>query len=289
MKISGFSIARNISKFDYPAVESINSILPICDNFVVAVGNSEDDTLAKIKSIHPAKINILETIWDDTKRVGGIVLADETNKAFQAIENDADWCFYIQADEVVHEDDLNIIYESCKEHLNNNKVEGLLFKYKHFYGSYDYIATSRKWYNSEVRIIRNNKKIKSYKDAQGFRLDSRKLKVKAIDAYINHYGWVKHPLFQQKKQEHFNKLWHDDVWIKQNVPKQSEFDYSNIDKLEKFTGTHPLVMYSRVESQNWHFDFDITKNNKSTKNKILDWLENISGKEIARYRNYELI
>ena len=112
MKVTGFTIIRNAIKFDYPVVEAITSILPICDEFVVAVGNSEDETLQLIKNIHSPKIRIIETVWDDHLRQGGQVLAIETNKAFDAIGTDTDWCFYIQSDECVHEKYLAAIKES---------------------------------------------------------------------------------------------------------------------------------------------------------------------------------
>src|SRR6266478_5060005 len=134
MKVSGFTIVRNAIKFDYPIVEAINSVLPICDEFIVAVGNSDDDTLNLIRSIHSPKIKIIATTWDDTLRQGGKVLAIETNKAFAAISPDADWCFYIQADEVVHEKYLPAIKDAMLKWKDDGKVEGLLFNYKHFYG-----------------------------------------------------------------------------------------------------------------------------------------------------------
>jgi len=90
MKVAGFTIIRNAIKFDYPVVEAINSILPICDEFIVAVGNSDDETLQLIKSINSPKIKIIETVWDDSLRQGGQVLAIETNKAFDAISKDVD-------------------------------------------------------------------------------------------------------------------------------------------------------------------------------------------------------
>ncbi len=90
MKVSGFSFIRNGQKFGYPFVESIKSILPICDDFYIAVGNSDDDTLEIVKSINSDKIRIIETVWDDSLRAGGQVLAVETNKAFQAIPEDSD-------------------------------------------------------------------------------------------------------------------------------------------------------------------------------------------------------
>lgn len=101
MKVSGFTFVRNAIKFDYPIVEAIGSILPLCDEVIVAVGKSEDNTLELIRSINDPKIKIIETIWDDTLREGGRVLAEETNKAFDAIDSKSDWCFYIQGDEVI--------------------------------------------------------------------------------------------------------------------------------------------------------------------------------------------
>ena len=242
MKVCGFTFIRNAIKYDYPVVEAITSILPICDKFVVAVGKSEDDTLNLIKNISPQKIEIIETVWDDSLREGGRVLAVETDKAFQHITIDYDWCFYIQGDEVVHEKYLPTIKEAMEEHLYDERIDGLLFKYLHFYGSYDYIGESFKWYRNEIRVVRNYKNIYSYRDAQGFRKEeNKKLNVVSIDAYIYHYGWVKDPRTMQKKQEDFNKLWHDDQWVDKNVIKADEFDYSNIDVLKKFTGTHPII------------------------------------------------
>ena len=147
MKVSGFTFIRNATKFDYPVVEAIKSILPICDNFVVAVGNSDDNTLDLIQSIDKQKIRIIETIWDDSLEMkkGGKVFARETDKAFQAISMESDWAFYIQGDEVVHEKYLDSIYSSMEKWKDDKKVDGLLFNYLHFYGSYDYTGLSPKW------------------------------------------------------------------------------------------------------------------------------------------------
>ena len=169
MKVTGFTFIRNAIKLDYPIVEAIKSILPICSDFVVAVGNSEDITLQLIKSIDPNKIRIIETIWDDTLRENGAVLAVETNKAFHAISNESDWAFYIQGDEVIHEKYLPTIQSAMIAFKDRKEIDGLLFNYHHFYGSYDYIGASSKWYREEIRIIKNDKSIYSHKDAQGFR------------------------------------------------------------------------------------------------------------------------
>ena len=289
MFVSGFTIVRNAIRFDYPIVEAIKSILPLCDEVVVAVGKSEDETLQLIKSINDSKIKIIETIWDDSLREGGKVLAAETNKAYDAISEKADWCFYIQGDEVMHEKHLPTIKSEMEKWKDDTRVEGLLFKYTHFYGSYDFVGDSRKWYREEIRIVRKKKEIRSYKDAQGFRKsDNSKLVVQPINAFVYHYGWVKPPAAMQAKQESFHKMWHDDKWMKENIPVAKEFDYSQIDSLAKFAGTHPIVMQERVQKQNWKFDFDPTKKKWGIKMKFLMWVEIKFGWRIGAYKNYRI-
>lgn len=287
MKVTGFSFVKNAIIYDYPVVEAIRSILPICDEFVVAVGKSDDATLDLIRSIDP-KIRIIETEWDESLREGGRVLAVETDKAFHAISTDSDWAFYIQGDEVVHEKYLPVIREAMAKYVVNEKVDGLLFKYRHFYGSYDYVGASAAWYSHEIRVVKNNPRIYSYKDAQGFRKgDNEKLNVVPIEAYIYHYGWVKAPAAMQKKQENFNKYWHDDQWVEENVVKAEEFDYEgHVRQLELFTETHPAVMKDRVERLNWKFNYDISRSKKSTKDKFKAFLKRI-GIDTS-YRNYIL-
>lgn len=290
MKVTGFTIIRNAIKYDYPVIEAITSILPVCDEFVVAVGNSEDDTLQLIKNINSPKIKIIETVWDDTLRQGGQVLAIETNKAFDAISTDTDWCFYIQSDECVHEKYLENIKQAMLKYKDDKQVDGLLFNYTHFYGSYNYVGNSRRWYRKEIRIVRKDKNIRSYKDAQGFRkTDGSKLNVKQVDAEIFHYGWVKAPKAQQAKQENFHKMWHDDEWMKKNIAQVEEFNYSQIDSLEEFKGTHPKVFQNRVNSVNWNFKFDKSQIKLSPKDKFLLFIEKTTGWKVGEYKNYRLV
>lgn len=288
MKISGFTIVRNAIKYDYPIAEAIMSILPLCDEMIVAVGKSEDDTLQLIRSIDSPKIKIIETIWDERLREGGKVLADETNKAFAAVSGDSDWAFYIQGDEVIHEKYLPSIKASMEKFKNDASVDGLLFKYTHFFGSYDFIGDSRRWYRREIRVIKNDHSISSYLDAQGFRKNGKKLNVKLVDAAVYHYGWVKPPEAQQAKQQTFNKLWHDDAWIKKNIPEVDKFDYSQIDSLAAFKGEHPKVMQERIHKMNWKFSFDPTKKKLSIKIKVLMFIENKFGWKIGEYKNYKI-
>ncbi len=162
-------------------------------------------------------------------------------------------------------------------------------KYSHFYGSYDYIGNSRKWYRREIRIIKNNKEITSYKDAQGFRLNDNKLNVKLIDAYVYHYGWVKNPEFQQAKQQSFNKMWHDDNWVEKNVGDASHFDYSQIDSLAEFKGSHPKYLQKRIDQMNWKFTFDPTNKKPSIKLRTLKFIEDLTGYRVGEYKNYKIV
>ena len=291
MKVSGFTFVRNAIKFDYPIVEAITSILPVCDEMIVAVGNSDDDTLGLIRSIDSPKIKIIETIWDDTLREGGKVLAVETNKALAAVSKDADWCFYIQGDEVVHEQYLPNIRKAMQDNLDDQEVDGLLFKYLHFYGSYQYVADAQRWYRQEIRIIRNQPNITSYRDAQGFRtITDKKLIVRWMDAYIYHYGWVKSPEIQKEKLKSSINFWandHDAASIKKHY--ENDFDYSEIDSLTNFNGTHPKVMQARIERVNWQFDFDIREKKLSLKNRFRAWIEKLTGWRIGEYKNFKVI
>jgi hypothetical protein len=173
--------------------------------------------------------------------------------------------------------------------LDDPSIDGLLFRYQHFYGSYDYVGSSPSWYRNEIRIIRNDKTIFSYRDAQGFRKHpNEKLNVAAIDAEVFHYGWVKDPRAMQRKQETFNKLWHDDEWVEQNVIKSDEFNYEeHISELKKFQGTHPEVMIQRINKKNWVFDFDISRNKTSLKDHFKNFLHHYLNFDVS-YKNYRL-
>ncbi len=289
MKVSGFTFIKNALIYDYPVVEAIKSILPICDEFIVAVGKSDDETLDLISKIDKNKIRIVETEWDESLREGGRVLALETDKAFSNISKDSDWAFYIQGDEVVHEKYLSTIYEAMLRCENEEKIDGLLFKYLHFYGSYSYVGASSNWYQHEIRVVKNNSSFYSYKDAQGFRKgDNEKLRVHPIDAYIYHYGWVKEPKAMQRKQENFNKLWHDDKWIEDNVRVANEFDYSHsMKEMKPFLDEHPKVMEKRISERNWTFSYDVSFNRRSLKDKFKDFLSKYLGIDIG-YKNYKI-
>lgn len=289
MKVVGVTFIRNAIRYDYPVTESLRSLLPLCDEVIVAVGASDDGTRALISGLDSPKIRILDTVWDDSLREGGQVLAVETDKALAAVPPDADWIFYLQADEVLHEADYPAIRAAMTRCLPDARVDGLLFDYYHFYGSYDYLGAARRWYRHEIRVVRANRGIHSYRDAQGFRKPgNQKLTVQPAHAHIYHYGWVKEPAAMQGKQETFNRYWHDDAWTAANVAPAAEFDYTGIDALTRFPGAHPAAMAERIARRNWRFDHDPTRNRIPLKDRLKTLAERWFGWRLG-YQNYRLL
>lgn len=252
MTVSGFTIIRNGVKYSYPFKEAILSILPLCDEFVVNVGDSEDGTLDEIQSIKSGKLKIINRKWDMSQRENGLLLSTETNYALK--ECSGDWCFYIQSDEVLHEKYIPTVRAAMEEYVNDVRVEGLRFRYKHFYGSYDYFQDNyRKWYVREVRVIKNRRSIVSWADAMGFmHADGRMIAAVNIKAEIYHYGYVRPPETLAQKRVDFHKLYHDDDEVKRFAESMTTYD--DLGNLKKFHDTHPAVMQERVRISNWNFD-----------------------------------
>ena len=290
MKVTGFSFIKNAVKFDFPVVEAIKSVLPICDDFVIAVGQCDDGTLELIESIDKSKIRIIPTVWNEALREGGRAFALETDKAFSQVPDDSDWAFYIQGDEVIHEFYLATVYDSMKRYKDDPKVDGLLFKYLHFYGSYDYVGASSNWYKNEIRVIKNDKSIYSYRDAQGFRKgDDEKLSVKPIDACIYHYGWVREPKAMQQKRAAFVRLYREDNPKDTAALQGDRYDYEkHVRELALFKGEHPAIMKERIARINWKFDYDISFRKRSLKDKAKNILYRVFGINL-NYRNYKKV
>ncbi len=251
--ISGFTFCRNAVIFDYPVVESIRSILPIVDEYVVNVGRSDDGTLDLIRSIENPKIRIFETVWDETLRRDGLIFSQQTNLALAHCAGD--WAFYLQADEVVHEDDLASIVRSVEPIHHRRDVLGLLFRFLHFKA--DYWSIDPWPYHWEVRLIRNDGRLRSVDDACGFgRVDDpeqRNLKdgprrrLAKSSARIFHYGYVKDPTVLIRKKRYQASRHHEVVpEPERRMLARSAWQFETYDILKEFRGTHPDVMAARV-------------------------------------------
>jgi len=242
MKVSGFSIVKNAIKYNYPVKEAILSILPICDEFIVNVGDSEDKTLELIQSIDNPKIKIIKRRWDMSKGERGIT--EETN--FALSECSGDWAFYIQSDEVVHEKDLPILKRYMQKYLNNKQVDGFKFRWFHFYGSYFRYRIDAGWFQKQDRIIRNNGTIEANSGAWGFqKKGGGNINTVRTPCYIYHYGWVNEPKALELKIENAQKL----GYTTSDYNKEKRFiDVAELNKFPIYFGTHPKMMHNRAKT-----------------------------------------
>ncbi len=298
MKVSGFSYVRNGFNYDCPFIEAIESILPICDEFVVAVGQSSDGTREAIERIGSNKIRILDTVWDDNLRKGGKIFAQQTNIALKELTGD--WAFHIQADEVIHENDLHKIQEAMENELNNNQLDGFILPFLHFWGDFRHYRNTRRVHNHEIRIFKNTGKVFSFRDSQGFRkYDSleanqtneelgKKLRVKRIDAPIFHYNNVRTPTSFVNKQSEMGFFYGDNKISKEIIAKPA-FDLNLVDRVAKFSSTHPKVMAAKVAAHPNNFEHDTSKAIWNFKDRIMQPIEDILGFKIGEYKNYILL
>lgn len=312
MKLSGFSFVRNGIKLYYPVVESVKSILPIVDEFVIAVGRGDDDDTTKqqLENIGDSKIKIIETEWEEKYFKKGIINAIQTDIAKK--ECTGDWLFYLQADEVVHEKYLPVVEARCEELLDDQEVEGLLFGYKHFWGDYKHYHTGHGWYPYEIRVIRNREDIHSWQSAQSFRKfdyydnprqpeGHHKLKVAKADAEVYHYGWVRPPHLMQNKRKALDSVHWGLGKAKNHYEKApEEFDYGPLNLLSEFKETHPQVMEEKIKEMDWENKLQYTgKSNpyrekhkhEKTKYRIISSLERYlnGGKQLGGFKNYILL
>lgn len=300
MKISAFTYVRNGITLGYPFIESIKSLLPLVDEYIAVVGDSTDGTREAIAAMGEKKIKIVDTIWDEDMRKGGEIFAQQANIGFDSVSKGSDWLFHLQADEIIHEDDLNIIKLSLQENINKKKVDGFLLKFINFFGDYDHYSPSRRFHQREIRIVRNDPHIRSYKDSMGFRKfdntqdpneKGTKLWVKQMEATVYHYSWVKPPKIQKAKHIEFIKRYNPtDDFIKGLEEEYGDgYHYRGFDYLNKFTGTHPAVMLHEVASKDWAFKYDPAKNNMKFKEKIMKLAEDLTGRQFFIYKNYKLL
>ncbi|MBA3444787.1 MAG: glycosyltransferase family 2 protein [Gemmatimonadales bacterium] len=286
VKVSGFTIVRNAIKLDFPVEASIRSILPICDEVVVNVGRSEDDTLDLVRSIGDSRIRILETEWDMSRR--NAVLGRETHRAMQACTHP--WGVYIQADEVLHERGREQLASAIQAADGDPRIEGLLVKYLHFYGGFDTVATHRRWYRREVRAVRLAAEldIRPYQGAQGFRVGPkyRRIRARLTGAEMFHYGWARPAQALREKRDLGRTMypWRDaDV----NLPLLAWMP-----GLERFQGTHPAVARPWIEDR--YFDPDRVIAPRKFRWRFIRYylstaIERHTGIRVFEFRNYKTV
>jgi hypothetical protein len=284
--ISGFTFIRNGVELGFPFEESIRSLLPLVDEFVIAVGAGSDDTLARVLRINDTKIRIIETVWNERMAERGFVYAQQKMIAQYACTGD--WAFYLEGDEVLHEQELSRIRASVDRHHANPAVEALVFDYLHFYGSPEWLAVSPAWYRRECRLIRNT--IRSYApDGQFWVVMDKHRRGRApqaalADAHIYHYGHVRKLDYMQQKMNQVSRYW-------SGAPPK--VDYSKIDpqSLRRFEGTHPALMapWLAQEAQTSFTpspDHALTRREK--KHRLAMKLERLFGWDLS-HKHYKLV
>ncbi len=293
MKVSGFTLLRNGVEFDYPFEESTRSLLPLVDELIINVGSGTDETLQRVRALQResgGKIIVFESDWkldDPELRKGGQILSEQTNLALERCSGE--WCVYLQADEVLHEQDYAILRQSLELAHKDQRIEALVFDYIHFYGSYGVHQRTRSAYRREVRAFKRASLARSIGDAQSFRKpDGSKLRAVRCGARVFHYGWVRTPEAMRSKTEFMDSLYHGSVGLHTG----DNYRYKKVWGLHQYTGTHPRVMLERIARKGWSWDL---KNSKlawrpsDVKKIALDVFERVTGIRLFEYRCYQLI
>jgi len=285
MKVSAFTFIKNGQILGYPFIQSIQSILPIVDEFVINVGESEDDTLTIIQSIKSPKIRIIQSKWNDNMHDHGYVYGQQ--KMIAQFNCTGDWAFYIEGDEVYHEDDLDKIKASMQAHVDNSEVEALVFDFYHFYGNANSYLDSPGWYRSEARIIKNS--IRSYAPdglfwlVLGSNKKGRYPKAKHTGARCYHYGWVRSEEQMNLKSKKVQQYWGGEP---------AKIDYSQMDQsiIKEFTGTHPKVAQDWLPKEKGIYQVDPSyePTKKQKKHRLMLKLEKLFGLELSK-KHYRLI
>ena len=286
--LSGFTLVRNAVKLDFPIVPAIESILEVCDEVVVNVGKSEDETRDLVASIRDPRVRILDTEWDFTKK--NIMLSIETQRAMDACRGS--WGIYIQADEVLHELGAQILKQKIAEWDKDERVEGLLVRYLHFYGALDRVATSRRWYRREVRCIRLGRDIHPYQGAQGFRVGpkDRKIRARPTDAVMFHYGWARPARAIKEKLEVSKTIY---PWSAERSEREQERGYLEwTPLLRHFTGAHPVAARAWIAERSHDPERIIGPAHFKPEHLrfyVSDWIERLTGARVFEFRNYEVV
>jgi hypothetical protein len=284
--VSGFTIVRNAIKLDFPVEASIRSILPICDEVVVNVGRSEDETLDLVRSITDSKIRIIETEWDMSLR--NAVLGVETYRAMRSCIHP--WGVYIQADEVLHEHGAEELAAAIQRYDSDQRVEGLLVRYVHFYGGFETIATHRRWYRREVRAVRLAPEldIRPYQGAQGFRVGSghRKIRARLTGAEMFHYGWARPVRALREKRELGRTMypWRD---ADTSLPLLAW-----IPGIRRFRGTHPTVARPWIAAREQDPERVIEPARfrwRFIRYYLSGFIERLTGVRVFEFRNYKIV
>lgn len=288
MKVSGFTFLRNGTILGYPYVESLRSLLAVCDEVVVAVGNSDDDTLEQVRAIGDPKLRIIETTWNEVMQDRGYTYAQQ--KMIAQFNCTGDWALYLEGDEVIHEKDYSVIRNAMEKYLADTEVEALVFDYYHFYGSPSTYAYSPRWYRRAPRIIRNS--VRSWAPDGLFWLIMQENKrgrypnAALVGCHLYHYGHVRSVEKMNEKQKRVERYWG-------KTPKEFK-GYGDIDPVSicAFDGSHPAIADSWLKNdaeQIMTLNPNYVVNRRDRKHRLMMWLEKLLGGKDFTKKHYKLV
>ncbi len=246
--VSGFSLVRGAVECDYPATESMRSVLPLVEEMIVVVHRGDEGTREMLAGLDDPRLVLVEADWDAGPRRQGLVLSQLANLALARCRHP--WAFYLQADEVVHEDDHAAIREALARWDLRAEVDALRFRYLHFEGSYGRVNPLR--YRRQCRLVRNDGRLRVVRDAAGFaREDGRRMVTRSSGARIFHYGWANAPEALKTKALALARLYHDDGEVARRVGAMRAEDLARPDFAFRWAGRHPAVMAERIRCRRW--------------------------------------
>jgi len=284
MKVSVFTFLRNGAKLGYPFIESIQSALPLADEYVVALGPSDPDenseTRRRLLSLNESKLRIIDSVWNEGMRVAGFVYGQQ--KMLAQSQCSGDWAFYLEADEVLHENDLEKIQSSMLRHLRNSAVEALVFDYLHFFGSPRWRAISPGWYRRAPRIIRNTIRAVACDGLFWNVIVNNQMmrwpRAAHTGATIYHYGHVRPVSAMNAKQHSVERYWN-------KTPQ--DFKRYDIDPMavRPYVGTHPALMARWLDTRadnDWRPDPDHQPTSRERRHRLAMRLEAAFGLDLSR-------
>jgi hypothetical protein len=287
MRVSGFTFIRHGVRLGYPFEASIRSILPIVDEFIVCVGAGGDDTRDRVLAIGDSRIRVVDSVWNEGMRDRGFVYAQQ--KMIAHFQCTGDWAFYLEADEVVHEEDLPAVVKGMERYLDRPDVEALAFDYLHFYGTPGQVADSPAWYRRAVRIVRNSVRMYSPDGLFFAVLESNRRgrypRAASIGVPMYHYGHVRSTTSMAEKISGVGPF-----FGAANIAFEG---YGRIDPrvLRPFSGTHPAVVREWLATeaeQEWRPDPGYRISRREGKHRLMMWMERTFGLELSK-KHFRLV
>lgn len=123
--ISGYITTYNCEKQGYPYIQAIKSMLGFCDEVCVVDGGSSDSTFDRIESLAKedprVKLKKVQRDWTHPRHA----VFDGMQKAEARSMCTSEFCWQMDSDEVVHEDDYQKIIDLCGKIPANVEIVSL--------------------------------------------------------------------------------------------------------------------------------------------------------------------